>query len=219
MFSTECRPFFKPLCAEQNCWIRFQFDNQSVCLLLQFSRDQLAELDRISGRVFGEILIEIRVFSFKKMRLKISSVKMAAIFSRERWVNTGDVPVYLGSVTSPCSTHAAPMVLWRRSPGRRRDSWIYRKSGYYPKKKHAHTKYIWIVTLHARNSILIITGTEMSCWGNHGYWLYRKLPFWQLLCSQWWEFRPTDNISVSLISDGIHIQHKYEIVATCLVGL
>ena len=35
---------------------------------------------------FSEILIEINQFSFKKMHLKVSSAKMAAILSRGRWV-------------------------------------------------------------------------------------------------------------------------------------
>ena len=37
---------------------------------------------------FSEILIEIWVFSFKKMRLKMSSATMMAILSRGRWVGT-----------------------------------------------------------------------------------------------------------------------------------
>ena len=39
------------------------------------------------GRNFNEIWIEILSFSFKKMRLKMLSAKMAAILSRQRWVN------------------------------------------------------------------------------------------------------------------------------------
>ena len=38
------------------------------------------------GTNFGEIWIWIRSFAFKKMHMKISSAKMAAILSRDRWV-------------------------------------------------------------------------------------------------------------------------------------
>ena len=40
------------------------------------------------GTNFSEIFIKIQNFSFTKMHLKISSGKMAANLSRERWVNT-----------------------------------------------------------------------------------------------------------------------------------
>ena len=36
---------------------------------------------------FSEILSEIHTFLFKKMHLKMSSAKVAAILSRGRWVN------------------------------------------------------------------------------------------------------------------------------------
>ena len=40
------------------------------------------------GTYFSEIWIGILSFSFKKMQLKISSAKLAAILSRGRWVNS-----------------------------------------------------------------------------------------------------------------------------------
>ena len=46
-------------------------------------------LIRPFGTNFSEILIEIIIFSFKKMRLKVSSGEMAAILSRPRCVNRG----------------------------------------------------------------------------------------------------------------------------------
>ena len=42
------------------------------------------------GRTLGEILIEIQMFSFRKMHLKIPSAKIAAILSRPECVNCSD---------------------------------------------------------------------------------------------------------------------------------
>ena len=41
------------------------------------------------GTNFNEILLGIQTFSFKKMHLKMSSAKKAAILSRPQWVNDG----------------------------------------------------------------------------------------------------------------------------------
>ena len=50
------------------------------------------------GTNFSEILIKIQNFSFKKMHLKMSSAKVAAILSRGRWVNG---PQYIMGSCSP----------------------------------------------------------------------------------------------------------------------
>ena len=56
------------------------------------------------GTNFSEILIAILSFSFKKMHLKMSSAKMAAILSRGRWVKKAisslSYPADLGEVLS-----------------------------------------------------------------------------------------------------------------------
>ena len=58
------------------------------------------------------------------------TVSLAVCWPLPVMAHTGELPVYWASVTNSFSTHAAPMVLWRRSPGRRRDSCLCRKSGY-----------------------------------------------------------------------------------------
>ena len=52
---------------------------------------------------FSENLIEIHIFAFKKMHLKMSSGKMASILSGPQWVNMNKVfmSVYSRSVTMP----------------------------------------------------------------------------------------------------------------------
>ena len=52
---------------------------------------------------FSENLIEIQIFAFKKMHLKMSSGKMASILSGPQWVNMNQVfmLVYSRSVTMP----------------------------------------------------------------------------------------------------------------------
>ena len=57
---------------------------------------------------FSEILIEIHTFSFRKMRFKMSSAKLAPILSRVKWVNgKGTVTGY----TSSC--HLIKGIWWR----------------------------------------------------------------------------------------------------------
>ena len=58
-----------------------------------------------SGAKFSEILIEIRMFSFKKMRFKISSVKVAASLYRGRWATNGPLATRQINYSIECPHH------------------------------------------------------------------------------------------------------------------
>ena len=76
-----------PIAAYMRQWIVPALLQMMICRL--FSTKPFSCLLSIgpSETNFGEISIKIQQFSFKKMRLKISSDKLAAILSSGRWVN------------------------------------------------------------------------------------------------------------------------------------
>ena len=79
------------------------------------------------GIKFREIYIEILIFSFKKMRLKVSSVKLAAIFLDLNMLVTGQawqvvLTPALMQVTLPCTCGTTVYCCWVQMP----DHMVYR---------------------------------------------------------------------------------------------